>query len=194
MGFKQEVFAMSAPARKLHRWTRSEYECMVDAGVFHPQARLELVDGEIIEMSPQGSAHVTAIHLALEVLRRIFSTGYTLRGQAPLALDEHSEPEPDIAVVEGAIRDFVNARPHTVVLVVEVADSTLQYDRTTKARLYARNSIPEYWIVNLQERRLEVYSHPVSDEYKERRVLATNQLFAFMARPENRISVAELFP
>lgn len=63
---------MSAPAHKLHRWTRSEYECMVDAGVFHPEAHLELVDGEIIEMSPQGSLHVTAIHLALEVFRPIF--------------------------------------------------------------------------------------------------------------------------
>jgi Uma2 family endonuclease len=116
--------------------------------------------------SSEGDLIPQAIHLALEVLRRIFSTGYTLRGQAPLALDEHSEPESDIAVVEGAIRDFVSAHPQTAVLVVEVADSTLQYDRTTKARLYARNSIPEYWIVNLQERRLEVYRHPVSDEYK----------------------------
>lgn len=120
--------------------------------------------------------------------------GYTIRNQAPLALDEHSEPEPDIAVVKGAIRDFVNTHPRTAVLVIEVADSTLQYDRTTKARVYARNGIPEYWIVNIQDRQLEVYRQPVGQEYMERLVLDTNQMLACLAQPDHDISVADLLP
>jgi Uma2 family endonuclease len=131
------------------RWTREEYERLVEQGFFHPEERLELVEGVIYEMTPQSSFHATgvrAVHLALE---SVFAQGYDVRPQLPLAVGDDSEPEPDIAVVQGAWQDYSHSHPFTAVLVVEVADSSLLHDRKRKTRLYAQAGIPEYWIDNL---------------------------------------------
>jgi Uma2 family endonuclease len=97
---------MSKPTYRLHRWSRNEYDRMVETGVFSPEARLELLDGEIVEMSPQKSLHASAVDLVEEVLRGGFGEGFYVRGQKPLTLDDYSEPEPDVAVVKGTIRDY----------------------------------------------------------------------------------------
>ena len=96
---------MNASSLQLHLWTREEYEKMVSAGVFHPEDRLELINGEILEMAPQSSAHATAVGLVNEALSAIYTPGFVLRVQVPVALGESSEPEPDIAVVRGRPRD-----------------------------------------------------------------------------------------
>jgi len=116
---------MSEPMHTLHRWTRAKYDRMVETGVFQPEARLELLDGEIIEMSPQKSPHATAVNLIAEALRGGFGTGFYVRGQMPLTLDDNSEPEPDVAVIKGNIRDYADHHPSSAVLIVEVADTTL---------------------------------------------------------------------
>lgn len=157
---------MSSSAIQVHRWTRDEYERMVEGGVFHPEERVELIDGDIFNMTPQGSLHATAIRLVEDALRRVYSKGYDVRVQMPLAIDEYSEPEPDIAVVMGNPRDYRDSHPSTALLVVEVADNTLPFDREKKKRLYARNGIPEYWIINLVEGCLEVYREPVGELYQ----------------------------
>ena len=92
---------------------------MIEAGIFHPEAHLELIEGEILSMSPQGSRHITAILLVENALRAVFSTGYLVRTQAPIALDDRSQPEPDVSVVAGTPRDYRDAHPTTVELVVE---------------------------------------------------------------------------
>lgn len=153
--------SLTAPhAPHTRRWSRDEYRKIADVGIISPQERVELIEGEIVEMSPQNTAHATAITLTNEALRKMFGQGHTIRVQLPLALDPFSEPEPDVAVVEGAPRDYLDDHPSTAVLVVEVADTSLTYDRATKASLYARAGIPEYWILNLTDRRLEVYRNP----------------------------------
>jgi len=114
--------------------------------------------------------------------------------QLPLALGPYSEPEPDVAVVEGTIDDYVEAHPSTAVLVVEVADASLQFDRTRKAALYARAGIPDYWIVNLLDGVLEVHRQPEGDAYRERLVLPSQERVRPLARPEVEIAVAELLP
>lgn len=161
---------------KPHRWTRIEYERMVDAGVFHPDARFELIDGEIIDMSPQGSYHATSIQVMAEYIRHLFGAGYHVRIQMPLALGEDSEPEPDLAVVTGGFMDYRDAHPQTAVLVVEVASSTLAYDRL-KAAVYASHGIPEYWLVNLKEHCLEVFQHPENGRYTSYRSLKAGDTF-----------------
>src|SRR5919198_1146345 len=124
---------MNAAAPRLRLWTREEYLKMVEAGVFKPGERVELIEGRNVAMSPQNSPHFTAVSLVEEALRTLFGAGYVVRVQGPLDLSPTSQPEPDIAVVRGTIRDYAGAHPTTALLVVEVSDSTLAFDRGEKA-------------------------------------------------------------
>jgi Uma2 family endonuclease len=112
--------------------------------VFAPDMLVLLIDGEILEMTPQSRAHAVATRAVEEALRAAFPTGYNIQVQMPLALDPAAEPEPDVAVVPGSFRDYLDAHPEHAVLIVEVADTSLEFDRTRKADLYARGRIPEY--------------------------------------------------
>jgi len=169
-------------AIELRRWKREEYDKMAAAGVFAPGERVELIDGEILRMTPQGAAHFTAIRLAEEALRRAFGPGFDVRVQAPLALDEDSEPEPDVAVVRGSPRDYSETHPTTAVLLVEVADSTPEYDRQRKGHIYARAGIRDYWIVNLVDRCIEIYRDPIQASYGAgRRYLPGDQVVPLAA-------------
>ena len=132
-----------------YRLSRVEYDRAVEAGAFEPDARLELIDGDLNAMTPEGVGHTTGMDLVADCLRRVFGSGFHVRIQHPLAVDDYSEPEPDVAVVKGTIRDYGKAHPTEAVLVVEVSHESLRYDRTVKQRLYARCGIPEYWILAL---------------------------------------------
>ena len=177
-----------------YRWSRAEYDRAVEAGVFDPDARLELIDGAILAMNPQGSRHTTGVDLTMEALRDAFGAGYRVRTQFPLATDDHSEPEPDLAVVEGDSRTYRDAHPTTALLVVEVSDDSLRRDRTVKQRLYARCGIPEYWILALPDARLEVYRDPTADGYRSITIHRSGDTVAPLARPEARIGVDDLLP
>lgn len=177
------------------RWTREEYDRMVALGVLTPESRVQLIDGEILEMTPQGARHATAIRLVERALRRVFGEdAFDVRGQLPLALGPHSEPEPDIAVVQGSLADYRDRHPESAVLVVEVADESLHLDRNKKVPLYASAGIPEYWILNLEERILEVYRGPEAGGYREHLRLRQGESVTPPARPEARIEVGTLLP
>lgn len=178
----------------IHRWTRQQYEDMVLQDIFQPGERVELIDGLIIDMSPQKSFHAVAIRLVEEALRSAFATGHDVRVQMPLALDDTSEPEPDVAVVPGKVRDYTHAHPTTAVLVVEVADATLRLDRNTKQAVYARNGIVEYWIVNLKNNSLEVYREHQADHYRFQAILHSSDTVQPLVRPDHAIAVADLLP
>lgn len=152
---------MAAPAVHIKRWTRREYDRMAEAGLFGSDERVELLEGEIITVTPQQSPHSSCIGLIDGALRQVFGPSYWIRIQLPLIVDPDSEPEPDLAVVPGSPRDYVHDHPRTALLVVEVADSTIVKDRNYKTRIYAQAGIREYWIVNLADRCLEVYREPV---------------------------------
>lgn len=147
------------PYVKTRRWRRAEYERLVDLGVFDGE-RLELLDGLLVVREPQGSSHAAIVAQIGEVLAKAFGSGWHPRLHAPLALDEASEPEPDVAVVAGRPRDYLAGHPVAAALVVEVADSSLRLDRRLKGVLYARARVPEYWIVNLADGTLEVHRMP----------------------------------
>jgi Uma2 family endonuclease len=185
----------------VRRWTRQEYDRMVAAGVFPPGERAELIDGEILAMTPQGSAHATAIRLTEDILRMTFGAGYDVRIQLPLALDPSSEPEPDVTVVRGSPRDYRDAHPASALLVVEVADTTLLYDREQKGSLYARAGVAEYWIVNLLDRSLEVYRDPAplpqaryGWEYRMKERYRAGDHISPLAASQARVAVADLLP
>jgi Uma2 family endonuclease len=182
------------------RWRRVEYERLVDLGVFVGE-RLELLDGVLVVREPQASPHAAIVTQAGQVLAAVFGAGWHPRLQAPLALGEHSEPEPDVAVVTGAARDYVSAHPTTAALVVEVANSSLRLDRRFKAVIYARAGLQEYWIVDLVDRALEVHRdpQPVVDTpddwtYRSVEVFQSSAVVAPLAVPAAQISVADLLP
>jgi Uma2 family endonuclease len=183
----------SSPAT-VRRFTRAEYDRMVETGFFHPEERLELIDGQIVEKMPQGSRHTTAVSLTGKALVAALGNGFEVRLQMPLALDELSEPEPDIAVVPGGPRDYRDHHPTSALLLVEVADSTLSFDRGRKLELYARCGIPEVWIVNLPESVVEVHRDPAGSTYRQRLRLESGDAVSLVARAGARLSVADLLP
>jgi Uma2 family endonuclease len=192
---------MKTDEPKLLRWTRDDYYRIAETGVFDGR-RVELIKGEILEMTPQKSEHAAEVMHVNAVLREIFEPrGFSTRVQLPLDLGEDSEPEPDIAVVRGKPLDYRAAHPRTAVLVIEVADTTLASDRTIKARLYASAGILDYWIINLVDRQLELHRNPTSDPsqpygvgYSEVTRLTTADSVSPQAAPEIRIAVRDLLP
>jgi len=154
---------MGDPAIRTRRWTRMEYDRLIEAGFFQPGDKVELLGGQLMVAEPQGTAHATGIRLAVEALRRAFGPEWNVSVQLPIALDADSEPEPDVAVVPGGPRAYRHTHPARPALVVEVAESSLELDRSHKGSLYARGGVAEYWIVNLIDRRLEVHREPTAD-------------------------------
>ncbi len=185
---------MATAAVETRRWTREEYERLVEQGFFHPDERIELVEGAIYEMPPQTSFHAMGVRAVDMALRPIFTAGYDIRCQFPLALGLDSEPEPDIAVVLGSWKDFGPSHPTSAVLIVEVADSSLLHDRKRKAGLYARAEIPEHWILNTVKRCLEVFRNPQDGAYTFRLVLREGDSVSPLARPEASIPIGGLLP
>ncbi len=145
------------------RWTREEYHRMAEAGAIGRDERVELIQGEVVQMAPQGPHHSTGTRRLQEILRDAFGSGFDVRPQLPLALGAHSEPEPDVAVVRGTYQEYEDAHPTTAVLVVEVADTTLPFDRGRKAGMYAAAGIADYWIINLEDDLIEVHRSPQPD-------------------------------
>jgi Uma2 family endonuclease len=183
------------------RWTRLEYDRLIEKGVFGTEDRIELLGGALVVREPQGSPHAMGIRMAEEALRRVFAAGWDVRGQLPVALDDDSEPEPDISVVPGSFRDYRHGHPPRAVLIVEVAESSLSLDRALKGSLYARARVPEYWIVNLVDRALEVHRDPVADaaarygwRYPTDATLRVGETVTPLTAPDSPISVGELIP
>lgn len=192
---------MPAGLVRTRRWSRREYEQLVEQGFFRCDERLELLDGLLLVKEPQSSSHMTALRLAEDALRIAFGAGWDVRAQSPVALDRRSEPEPDVSVVRGSPRDYRDAHPRSPVLVVEVALASLRLDRTRKCRAYARAGVPEYWIVNLVDRVLEVHREPALIESPRRRwgyrsiqPLGPDASVSPLAAPVARIAVADLLP
>jgi Uma2 family endonuclease len=190
----QRDTAPEAPMDARFTWDADRYEAAVAAGVFTSEDPIELIDGEIIKhMAPQKSLHMTGITLAQEALRTAFGAGFVIRVQGPLRLGLDSLPEPDVAVVRGAPRDFIEGHPRTADLVVEVSDSTLRLDRGRKLRLYARAGIPEYWLVNLSDACVEVFRQPRGQDYAEKRTCRRGEMIA--TGPAGApVAVADLLP
>ncbi len=128
---------------ELRRWTRHEYDRMIRAGIFSPGERVELVHGEILRMTPQSSAHATAIRLGVAALQRVFVIDFVVQSQLPLALSETSEPEPDLSVLRGSPRDYLLGHPSSALLVVEISDTSLDGDRQRKMKVYAHAGIQD---------------------------------------------------
>jgi Uma2 family endonuclease len=182
------------------RWTRDEYIRLCEEGFFHDR-RVELIGGEIVEMAAQYDLHLAGIDLTADALTAAFGKGFWIRRQATLDLSPHGVPDPDLAVIPGGPRGAGRTIPTTALIVVEVSDSSLNYDRNVKVSLYAAGGIADYWIVNLVPRQLEVHRNPVADasqpfgcRYADRTIHDPGDAVAPLAAPQAAVAVADLLP
>ena len=180
------------PQRK--QFTVEEYYQMGEAGILTEDDRVELIEGEIIQMAPIGISHSSLVDYLTNTIARMARKKGIVRTQNPIRLSDISEPQPDIALLK--YRDDFYRKNHPtsedVYLIIEVADTSLQYDRDTKVPLYARHDIPEVWIVDIQGQAIEVYRNPKEGQYLEISRLSPEQKIAPMHFPELVLSVKEI--
>ncbi|MBI2799261.1 MAG: Uma2 family endonuclease [Gammaproteobacteria bacterium] len=185
---------VSMPPRK-HRLSVADYHCMGEIGILDPNVHCELIEGEIIDTSPIGSVHAGTVTMLGRLFNRVVGDMVVIALQSPVVLNEHSEPEPDIVLLKSRADFYKSADPHAedVLLIVEVADTSLRYDRDTKIPLYARNGISEVWLVDLQSLRVEVFQEPAAEGYAKIRVHDPAKPLTPAALPETAIDVSDLF-
>lgn len=186
---------------RTRRFSRVEYESLVDRGAFAPDERLELIGGLLVVRDRQRDTHAFGAEMAAAALQKAFGIGYRVRVQLPVALDDESEPAPDVSVVRGSLAQADRTLPSRPELIVEVAESSLTFDRREKASLYARAQVEDYWIVNLVSRVLEVYREPVGDRrapygwrYARARTLTAVDVVFPLSAPLSRIGIIDLLP
>ena len=171
------------------RWTCAEFHRFGDLGLFEGR-RAMLIDGVILEEGPMNPPHAITLELTEEALRAAFGAGWRFRSQSPLVLGQDLDPEPDFAVIAGTPR---GSSGHTTAdLVVEVADSSLAFDTNEKRLLYARASIREYWVVDINGRRLLVYRDPQAGDYATQQALGPADAVSPLAAPAASVRVADL--
>ncbi len=183
-------------ASDLYRWTGEQYHLLIEAGFFD-DGRVELLGGMIWDMAGQLSLHSTGVRLVQLALEEAFPGAFEVRIQMPVTLPDGMEPEPDIAVAPGTPRDYEDhhPRPDELLLVVEVSDSSLVKDRGPKLVSYAQALIPEYWLLNLADRQLEVYRQPTPGGiYAHFRVYRSGDSVAPLSAPNQPVAVADLLP
>ena len=185
------MVAYAPPKRKL---TADEYQRMAAAGILHEDERVELLDGELYEMAPIGDDHIGGVNSLTFFFSRRVGDQAIVSVQNPIRLSNYSEPEPDIALLRPRA-DFYRtgkARPEDVLLLVEVASSSLDYDRSMKLPRYAAAGIAEVWIVNLVEQYIEVYRDPGVDGYATRTLHTRGATLTPAALPAVTIRVDEI--
>lgn len=165
MALQSQTPTSTAPTR--HRITVEEYERMIAANVWPEDERLELIEGELVRMSPINAPHAAAVKRLAEMIKDQLGKRVLVGVQDPIVLDDQSEPEPDISVLRRRADYYANAHPSPadVLLIVEVSDTTLEYDRDVKVHLYARAGIPETWVVDLNGDRVIVFRDLEDGEY-----------------------------
>lgn len=164
---RAEPSPVPPPPYPVARFTVEQYHRMIASGALTEDDRIELLDGWMVEKLPKGPAHEFAIGILREFFRAILAPGWHVRSQAPVTFSA-SEPEPDLTIVRGDLRDYRDHHPgpEDVGLVIEITDSSLKFDRR-KAQIYAAAGVPEYWIVNLEERTVEVRTGPGDVGYRQ---------------------------
>lgn len=191
----------SSLAARPKRFTVDEYHQLLELVFLHEDDHIELIRGELIQRAAKGTAHETCITRLLRVLPQLVGDRATLRCQSPITLPFDGEPEPDFSIVRNRDDDYATAHPtpEDTLLVIEVADSSLDYDRDVKLPLYAEAQIQDYWLFNLPDRYLEAYSEPFQVApgqfgYLNRRIVTSDGTIALPAWPEAVLSIDRFLP
>jgi Uma2 family endonuclease len=177
-----------------HRFTVDEYHRMGEAGIFHQDDRVELIRGRIVQMSPIGRRHAGCVTYLNNALIALLGPQALVSPQNPVVLDPHAEPQPDLAVLKprpGCYRD-AHPAPEDVWLIIEVADTTLEYDRGEKLPLYAEAGIAEVWLVNLPADAVEIHRQPRGDRYADVRTARRGETVTPLAFPSLSLRVDDI--
>jgi Uma2 family endonuclease len=187
----------SAILSNLYRMTVDQYDRLVATGVLDGEP-IELIDGLLVRKMGKKPPHVISCEATRNVLLPLIPPGWRLAIEAPVRIPDYDEPEPDLAVIRGTLEDYEERHPgpHDIGLLIEVSDSTLERDRGDKQLAYARGGVGTYWVVNLVDRQLEIYTEPTEAGYRERRVLSAAEEVAIVldGREVGRFPVAALLP
>ncbi|WP_395145005.1 Uma2 family endonuclease [Armatimonas sp.] len=176
-------------------WTRETYHQAVELGLFGETPRLELIRGEIYLKPPMNRPHATSVSKSLSAVTQAMGDDFTVLCQLPIGLSTDGEPEPDISVVAGEPDDYPeHPTEEQVLLVMEISDSTLAFDKETKSETYAEAEIKEYWILDINARTLEVRREPRGKAYRSSRLYDESESASPLAKPDAQISVAALLP
>ena len=181
---------------KLRQITVEEYDLMIESGVFDEDDQIELLSGVIIEKMPKGTEHSSANDRAARVFFKTPNEKVFIRNQNPIWLDGFSEPEPDIVLAAPKADEYKNSHPtpDEILLILEIADSTLGYDRNTKGAAYTRAGIRQYIVLNVQEKTLEDYREPNADGFQLKKTYHAGQNFNLVAFPEVFLKVSDFLP
>jgi Uma2 family endonuclease len=177
-----------------HRFTVDEYYKMAETGILAPRQRVELIEGEVVDMTPIGRRHMACLDRLAELFFSALLGRAIIRTQGALRLGEHSEPQPDLVILKRRADYYadVDAGPDDALLVVEVADTSEHYDRLTKVPLYARAGIPELWLVDINAMTVTVYRQPRADGYADVRVYASDEPLSPLAFPDLVLTPARI--
>jgi len=181
---------------QVEKWafTVDEYHRMSEAGILSETDRVELIEGEIVKMSPIGKLHAACVKRLNKGLNRKVGDDAIVSVQDPIRLDDYSEPEPDIALLKPRADFYAQDLPtaEDVLLIIEVADSSVEYDRTVKLPLYAKAGVPETWLANLREDRIEAYSEPVNGVYQRVRIINRGEIVSPTGLPTLLLTAEEI--
>jgi Uma2 family endonuclease len=185
--------AVFTPTR--HKLSVEDYHRLGEVGILSEDSRVELLEGELIEMAPIGGPHMAVVNRLTRLFVLAIGDLGVVSVQNPVRLPPHSEPQPDVAILKPRAGEAASAvpDPQDVLLMLEVADTTLTFDRTTKLMLYAKAAIAESWIVNLQSRCIEVYREPTAEGYSKKVEVSIAGTVSPQALPTVRLAVAEIF-
>ncbi|MGE0132604.1 MAG: Uma2 family endonuclease [Blastocatellales bacterium] len=180
----------------LYRFTVKEYYRMLETGILTEDDRVELIKGEIRTMSPKGIKHSSSTDRANRCFTGLLGDRALIRIQNPIHLDDHSEPEPDVVLATPSedFYDYHHPAPEEVLMVLEVADSSLPFDREEKSLLYAQAGIRQYCLLNLRDRELEDYRNPGPNGYRSKQTYTAKQSFSLDAFPDVFVEVNALLP
>lgn len=169
---------------------------MAEAGIFHPEERIELLAGKIIRMSAKGTAHTAAVRRTARSLRNLLANQAEVYNQDPIQLDDFSEPEPDVAVVRIDPLDYADHHPTAleIYLIIEVADSSFKYDREIKGKAYAKSGIADYWVLDVNERKLHVFREPTQEGYQSEVIFSEEASVSPLQFLEEAIALQDMLP
>ncbi|MBD2412336.1 hypothetical protein FACHB389_25105 [Nostoc calcicola FACHB-389] len=183
------------------RFTIAEYHQLIELGFLKESDRIELIRGELIQMTAKGTPHTVCSSILCRQLDRLLGDRAVIRGQDPITLPNQSEPEPDVVIARGKDEDYLPHHPYPedILLVIEISDTTLDYDQTTKRSLYAEAGIYHYWIMNLPARQLECYSQPYQNAQKQfnylsKQIFLSNQSVVIPGFEDALLDLSRLFP
>ncbi len=185
---------LSSASFKIHLTNLAEWKKLGEANIFPPESRLELINGEIIEMAPIGSNHSGHLNRLIHFLAQLTRSQANISVQNPLQLSDLSEPQPDLMLLKPNA-DFYSSRhpvASDVLLLIEVSDSSLAFDQNQKLRLYALHNIPEYWLLNIKDACLEVYRQPHDGVYAEKTTLRAGDKITLSQLTEINIDIADI--